>query len=56
MMITTGRQECRLRAEALSDFKAEHVTVEAQRAFQVGDFQMNVADSDVGVDAIRAGV
>jgi hypothetical protein len=56
MMITTGQQERRLRAEALRDFKAKPVAVKLQRTFQVGHFQVNVADADVGVDALQAGV
>ena len=56
MMITTGRHKRRLLAEALSDFKAEHVAVKGQRAFQIGHLQMNVANPDAGIHGLRAGV
>jgi len=55
-MVTTGRQECRLRPKSLSDIKAEHVAIKCQRAVQVGHFQVNVTDPDVRADAIWAGL
>ena len=47
MMITTGSHKRRLLAEALSDFKAEHVAVKGKRAFQIGHLQVNVANPDL---------
>jgi len=47
MVITPGGEENGLRPVALCDLKAEHVSIERQRPFQVRHFQMNVADPDL---------
>ena len=45
MMITAGGKKRRLRSE-LPQFKAQHVAIKFQRAFEVGHFQMHMADAD----------
>src|SRR5579859_6423355 len=47
MVIATGRQERGIAAKALSHLESEHVMVEAERTFQVGDFEMHVTDVDL---------
>ena len=49
-MIATRRNERGLRAEFLLQFKTQDAAVKFQRAFEVGDFQMNVADADAGIN------
>jgi hypothetical protein len=52
MMIAARRDKRSLRAVALSEFKAEYVAVKLQRPSQVGHLQVNVANSDIGVDGV----
>ena len=47
VMVTAGGDERGLRAEALHEFEAEHVAVEGERAVEVGDLEVDVADADV---------
>jgi hypothetical protein len=46
VMITACRDERCLRAEPLPQFKTEHAAIKFQRAFEVGDFEMDMADAD----------
>ena len=48
MVVSACRNECRLRAETLREFKAEHTAIERQCAVDIGNFQMDVADADAG--------
>src|SRR5690242_1417439 len=50
MVITAGGDECRLRPATLHQLKTEHAAIEIQRAFEIRDFEMNVADADAGID------
>ncbi len=50
MVIATSGDEGRLAAVTLSELKAEDAAVEIQGAIQVGDFQVDVADADAGMD------
>ena len=43
-----------LRAKALLQFKAQHIAIKSQRPFEVGDFQMNVADADTRINWLVA--
>ena len=52
MMVTACGKERRLPAVDLRDLKTEHVTVEAQRALQVSDLEVNVAHSDRWMDRV----
>ncbi len=52
MMIAARRNERRLRTKPLLQFKAQHVAIKFQRAFEVGDFQMHMADADVRIDGL----
>ena len=51
MMVATGREEHGVGAVARRDFKAQGVTVKAQRAIQITYREMNVADSGSRIDA-----
>jgi len=53
MMIAAGRDERRLGAESLHQFETEHVAIELQRAVDIGDSQMNMADAGAGIDRRR---
>jgi hypothetical protein len=48
MVVAAGGNECGLIAIALHHFKAEHAAVEAESAFEVGDFQMDMPDACTG--------
>jgi hypothetical protein len=50
MMIATGRNEGRLVPQALHQFETEHAAVKDERAVEVGDFQMHVAEADARID------
>ena len=44
LMVAAGRDEGRGRAQALGQLEAEHAAIEAERAVEVGDLQMDMAD------------
>ena len=44
MMIAAGRNERRGRAHPLHDLKAEHAAVKPERAFEIGDLEMDMPD------------
>ena len=45
VVIAAGGQECRLAAAPLHQLEAQHVAIERQRAIEVGDLQVHVADA-----------
>src|SRR4051812_20898163 len=49
MVIAPGGHEGRLRPEALLQLEAEDVAVEAERALDVGDLEMDVPDVHPGI-------
>ena len=53
MVIAARREEGGLVAHALHQLEAEHVPVEAERAVEVGDLQMDVPDVRPWVDRVR---
>src|SRR4051812_10716257 len=55
MVVATRADEGGLVAVALRDVEAEHVSIEAQRPVDVGDFQVHVADVHPGIDRVRHG-
>ena len=48
MVVAAGRDEGGLRAVALHQREAEHAAVEAERAIEIGDLQVYVADAGAG--------
>ena len=50
MVIASSRKERGLRTEPLGQLEAEHVAIKTERTFQVGDFEMYMADADFGID------
>jgi len=55
VVVTAGGDEGGLVAVALGELEAEDVDVEVESAFEVGDFEVDVADASVGVDGGRGG-
>src|SRR5438132_11438086 len=53
MMITTSREKRRLLPVALREFESQHITIECNCAFKVGNLQMHVADSHIGMDCFH---
>jgi hypothetical protein len=53
VVVAAGRNEGRLVAEPLLQLEAEHAAVELERPVEVGDFQVDVADVDTGIDRRR---
>src|SRR6516165_11414581 len=49
-MVTAGRDECGLRSAALHQFKAEDAAIEIERAINIGNLEMDVADANTGID------
>ena len=54
-MITAGRQERGVAAEALGHFETQHIAVEADGAFKIGHFQVNVANPDARIERLGHG-
>ena len=50
VMIAAGRNERRARAHALHQLKAEHAAIEAERAIEIGDLEMDMPDPRAGDD------
>ncbi len=50
MVITTRGDERSLRSEALHQLKAQHATIEAERSFQVRDFEVDMANPDLRIN------
>jgi hypothetical protein len=53
MVITTGRQKRRLLPKPLRQFKPKHTAIEINGTLKIGDFEMYVSDTDLGVDRTR---
>ncbi len=51
VVITAGRHESRAR-HALGQLEAEHPDIEIERAVEIGDFQMDMADPHAGIDGL----
>jgi hypothetical protein len=50
MMITAGGDKRGVIAVALHQFKSEYATIKIQRAIEIGDFEMDMADADARID------
>ena len=50
MVITAGRNKRGLRSEALRQLETEDAAVKPERALEVSNFEMNVADARAGID------
>ena len=50
VVIAAGRNERRARAHALHHLEAEHAAIEAERAIEIGDLEMNMPDPGAGDD------
>ena len=53
VVIAAGRDEGGLLAVALHQLEAEHAGVEAERAVEIGDLEMDMADPHAGIDGAR---
>jgi hypothetical protein len=51
VMIAAGRDEGGLRSHPLHLLKTEHTAIEGQRAIEIGDLEMHVADAYPGIDS-----
>jgi hypothetical protein len=51
MVIAASRDKCRLRPPALHQLEAEHAAIEFQRALDIGNLEMDMADASAGIDA-----
>ena len=49
MMITTGRNERRFASVTLLQLQPKHAAVKRQCAFEIGNFQMHMADACRGI-------
>lgn len=52
MMVTTGGHKGGLPAETLLQFESQYIAVKSERALQVGDLQMHVADPNPLIDGL----
>ena len=50
VVVAAGRDERGLLAVALHQPEAEHAAVEGERAVEIGDLEVDVADPGLGVD------
>ena len=50
VMIAAGRDEGRARTVTLDQLEAEHAAIEGERAVDVGDLQVHMADPGAGID------
>ncbi|MEY9881608.1 hypothetical protein ABIA43_003142 [Bradyrhizobium sp. USDA 328] len=57
MVIAAGGDEGGARAHALHQLEAKHAAIEAERAIEIGDLEVDVADPGAGGDggALRHG-
>ena len=53
MMIAAGGQERGLSPKALLQLEAEHAAIKGERAIEIGDLQMNMADANARIDQAR---
>ena len=56
VMIAAGRDEGRLVAAPLHQFKAEHAAIKAERTLEIGDLEVDVADARAGGDRRMRGL
>ena len=52
VVIASGGEEGGAVAQSLGHVQAQHARVKGQRAFQVGDFQVDVSDVDARVGGV----
>src|SRR3954462_1102897 len=52
VVIAAGRDEGRAGAHALHQLETEHAAIEAERAIEIGDLEVNVADPGAGGDGL----
>ena len=50
VVVPASGEERRLVAELLLELEAEHVAVEGDRALEVGNLEVHVADADARID------
>jgi hypothetical protein len=50
MVIAAGAEKRGGRSQPRRQLEAEHAVVERERAIEIGDFQVDVADVDAGID------
>ena len=50
MVIAAGRNERRAVAHPLHHLEAEHAAIEAERAIEIGDLEMDMPDPGAGYD------
>ena len=50
VVVAAGRDECGARAHALHQLEAEHIAIEAERAVEVGDLEVDMSDAGTGDD------
>ena len=55
MVVAAGGEECSGVAHALHDLQAECAGVESDGAFEVGDFEVDVADAHAGMSDVGLG-
>ncbi len=51
-MVAARRDERRLVTDALRELETKHTAVKGERALEVGDLEMHVADADAGIDGL----
>ena len=56
VVVAAGGDEGRLVAQPLLELEAEHPAVEVERAVEVGDLEVDVADVDAGIDRSGGGL
>src|SRR5947207_15210042 len=54
MVVTAGGYKRCFGAHALHQCKSEYITIEAERALQISDLQVNVADANLRIDRVAS--
>ena len=54
VVVAAGGDEGGVGSVALGQLEAEHAAIELERAVDVGDFEVDVADVDAGIDRLLA--
>jgi hypothetical protein len=52
VVIAAGRNEGGLRSVALHQLETEHVAIKAERAIEIGDLEVDMADARAGGDRL----
>jgi hypothetical protein len=52
MVIPARREERRPRTEALRQLKAEHIAIKGESPFDIRHLEMDMTDTDLGVDRL----